>query len=556
MNRILVFLIISCSLAFFGGQNENADAANQGLIGSWKLSGNAIDNAENKLHPKIHGLVNFDAEGREGPATSAAYFDGRGAWLEIPAGRETQLGDKDFSIATWIYTGSDADDVPGDILSQYDPVLRKGFHLSLKGNVGITSHANYKQLTFGIDDNHSSEWIDCGKPGNALMAFALADYKGGLYAGICETGADESGHVYRYANGKKWVNCGAPDRSNSVTALAVFNEELYAGTGKYRVAGSSLPESSNTTSGGRIFRYSEPDKWIDCGYLPDVVAIGGMAVFNGKLYASSLYSPGFYRYEGNKQWVACDLPQDNKRVVGFAVHDGYLYATNWDIGHVYRYDGKRWEDCGRVGNNTQTYAFAVYEGGLFVATWPSGRVFRFDGLHQWTDVGRLGNELEVMGMLTHNGRMIGGTLPLAEVYCYEGDTTWTRMDQLDRTPDVKYRRAWAMAEQDGKVFCSTLPSGKIFSYEAGRSVTSKTSIEPGWQHVAAVKTSGHLRLFVNGKLVNEKPIPDKMKFNLDSRKPLKIGYGSNDYFSGRISDLRLYNRALKGEEIQKLAERQ
>src|SRR5690606_1463795 len=107
----------------------------------------------------------------------------------------------------------------------------------------------------------------------------------------------------------------------------------------------------------------------------------------------------------------------------------------------------------------------------YVATWRSGRVFRFDGVNQWEDVGRLGEELEVMGMVVHNGQLLAGTLPLAEVYIYEGDTTWRRMDQLDRTPDVTYRRAWTMAEHDGKVFCSTLPSGNIYSYEAGKSVT-------------------------------------------------------------------------------------
>lgn len=52
------------------------------------------------------------------------------------------------------------------------------------------------------------------------------------------------------------------------------------------------------------------------------------------------------------------------------------------------------------------------------------------------------------------------TLPLAEAYVYEGDTTWRRMQQLDKTENVKYRRAWTMAEHAGKVYCSTLPSGR------------------------------------------------------------------------------------------------
>src|SRR5690606_33104255 len=117
--------------------------------------------------------------------------------------------------------------------------------------------------------------------------------------------------------------------------------------------------------------------------------------------------------------------------------------------------------CGQLGDNTQTYSFAVYYGRLYVGTWPRGRVYRFEGNNDWTDVGRLGDELEVMGMLVHNGRLIAGTLPLAEVYSYEGDTIWRKLTRLDHTPDVTYRRAWTMAEHNGKVYCSTLPSGKI-----------------------------------------------------------------------------------------------
>ena len=41
------------------------------------------------------------------------------------------------------------------------------------------------------------------------------------------------------------------------------------------------------------------------------------------------------------------------------------------------------------------------------------------------------------------------------------------MGQLDKTPNVRYHRAWTMAVYDGKLFCGTLPSGHILSLEAG-----------------------------------------------------------------------------------------
>ncbi|MBU6180611.1 MAG: hypothetical protein KGR69_13170, partial [Verrucomicrobia bacterium] len=203
----------------------------------------------------------------------------------------------DFSIALWLK----ADAGPGgDLVSRYDPVKRQGFHLTLKSNPGVTSNqANWRHLQFGIDDHRDSGWTACGRPGRALFAFALAVHEGALYAGTCEPGKDERGRVYRLDGGDRWIDCGAPDGSNSVTALAVFDGALYAGTGKYRVAGSSLPESENTTLGGKIFRYEGGTQWIECGQLPGTEAVGGLVVHEGKLHASSLYKPaGFFRYEG------------------------------------------------------------------------------------------------------------------------------------------------------------------------------------------------------------------------------------------------------------------
>ena len=554
---ILVFITIwACFPCYAQTKKTDKIDLKQGLLGYWKLSGDVKDKSDNNLNTVMHGPVQLNTQGPGGEKNSAAGFDGRSAWLEVPVNSKTQLGDGDFSISTWMYTEEALDDVPGDIISQYDPSARRGFHLSLKSNAVTTNPANSRQLNFGIDNNISSKWVDYGRPGNALLAFGMAEFKGNLYAATCETGVNERGHVYRYSGKDSWIDCGFLDSSNSVVALAVLNNELYAGTGHYKVGGSSLPESENRTSGGRVFRYVAPNKWVDCGQIPEVTTIGGMIVFKGKLYASSMYSPAaLYRYEGEKKWVKCSVPE-GKRVVNMAVYDGYLYATSWDLGHVYRYDGNSWTDCGQVGDeviNTQTYCFAVYEGKLYVATWASGRVYRFDGLNQWTDVGRLGNELEVMGMLVHNGRLIAGTLPLAEVYSYEGDTTWLRMDQLDKTPEVKYRRAWTMAEHEGKVFCSTLPSGKIYGYEGGKSVMSPGEVPSGWQHVAAIKTNDRLKLFINGKLVSETKVPVSTKFNLDNQVPIKIGFGSNDYFNGRLRELRVYNRALSNLEITELS---
>lgn len=493
-------------------------------------------------------------------AEPAAFWKEVTGPVTVPSTESVAFEKGDFTLALWLK----ADAGPGgDLVTRYDPAKRRGFHLTLKSNPGVTSNQpNWRHLQFGIDDHRDTEWTACGRPGQALFAFALAVHDGALYAGTCEPGRGERGRIYRYDGSDRWIDCGAPDGSNSVTALAVFDGALYAGTGKYRVAGSSLPESENQIPGGKVFRYGGGDQWTDCGQLPGTEAVGGLVVHEGKLHASSLYKPaGFFRYEGGTQWTSLPVPRgpDNttnevvpKRVVPLTVHDTSIYAGSYDAGHIYRFDGAGWTNCGRLGENTQTYSFASLGGALTVGTWPSGRVYRFDGIERWTDLGRLGEELEVMGMLVHNGRFLAGTLPLAEVYEYEGGTTWKRLARLDPTPDVKYRRAWTMAEYDGLVFVSTLPSGVIHSFAAGTQVQWGHSLSENWHHVAAVKTSGSIALYLDGKEVARRET-DLADYDLANEAPLRLGDGRNGTLKGRMREVRVYREALTKEAIANLA---
>lgn len=512
-------------------------------------------------------LLSFPTHGQADPPPGrdlAAHWPIVNEPRDVPAKDVTQLGKGDFSFATWVKVGEKLDRPTGDLLSRYDPMTRRGYHLTLKSNSGVTSNQpNERHLQFGIDDDRATEWRDCGRPGNALFAFSMAVHEGSLYAGTCEPGKDESGRVYRYAGDNQWIDCGAPDKSNAVTAMAVLQGKLYVGTGKYRVAGSSLKESENLSLGGKVFRYEGGTRWTDCGQLPQTEAIGGMVLFRGQLYASSLYKPaGFFRYEGDKQWTPLPVPegidpqtQDKgpRRVVPLTIHDGHIYAGSYDGGHVYRFDGDSWTDCGQLGDNTQTYSFTQYHSQMYVGTWPSGRVYRFDGIGKWTDVGRLGEELEVMGMLVHNGRFIAGTLPLGEVYSYEGNTTWKKLARLDLTPDVKYRRVWTMAEHDGQLFASTLPSGKIFAYSAGQQAAWGHSLSPGWHHVAAVKSADRLTLYVDGEQVAQTPPFDAASYQVDANQPLRLGNGTNGPLNGKLADVRIYRRALGVADVQALA---
>ena len=529
------------------------------LVAHWPLRENFRESVRGVEVGKAQGTIRLDRENPE----AGAKFEGSGTWWEVPANLAPALDSGDFSLAMWVRCEEGNGLLTGDLLSQYDLQRKRGFHLSLKSASGVTTNqANWRHLQFGIDDQRSTPWQNCGRPGQAILAFALAVHDGALYAGTCEPGAGQSGRVYRYGGEKNWIDCGAPDRSNSVTSMAVYNGELYVGTGKYRLAGSRLTESDNAELGGKVFRYAGSNKWIDCGQLPATEAIGGLVVFRGKLYASSLYRPaGFFRYESDQTWTALPVPQGPdattgmtvpKRVEALCVHDGYLYASSYDGGHVYRFDGDQWLDCGRLGENTQTYSFAAYDGRLYVGTWPSGRVYRFEKPGDWTDVGRLGEELEVMGMLVHNGRLLAGTLPLAEVYEYRGGTNWQRLLQLDETPDVTYRRAWTMAEHDGQVFCATLPSGDVFAATHGQQVSWGHSLSDAWHHVTATKSADRLTLYVDGVRVAQSTLLANAEYQLQSTAPWRLGAGMNGTLNGHLKDLRVYRRVLNEKEIKQL----
>ncbi len=526
-------------------------------IARWKLAGNARDASGNGLHAEVRD-VTFDVPGPKGRPGTAARFNGTSSVLTVPHTEKLDFGTGDFSIGLWLHTVQNTDDVPGDLISRYDPETRNGFQLSLDSRPGVTaSQSNWRNLHFGIDNAKSEEkWTDHGRLGEAILIYGMAVHDGQLFAGTCVAGADQAGRVFRF-DGQKWTDCGAPDRCNAVSSLAVYENQLYVGVSKYRLSGSSLAESQNPALGGKVYRYKGDNDWEHCGTLPDVEAINGMVVYRNELYASSMYAPaGFFRYEGGTRWVSLFTPdqKDKKRVESLTVHDGYIYASGYDEGAVYRFDGTSWEHQGVIPEATQTYGFATHRGDLYVSEWPHARVMRFGGRPgQWLPAGRLGEEKETMPLVVYNGKMYGGTLPTAEVYRFDGGTEWTRFGRLDQTPDVRYRRVWSMAVFQGRLFAGVLPSGHVHSIEVGRNVTYDHVLQPGWRHITAVRRGERLELYVDGRQVSQSKTFSPQDYDLKNTRPLQIGFGANDHFNGRLSDVRIFSHALTAGEIAALA---
>lgn len=557
---VMVAGALGFSIASMGAPGRHSKGADgmdltKGLVGHWRLAGDCRDHSGRGNHAVNRG-VDLGAVGPGGARATAAGFNGRDAWLEVPANDSLSLGAGDFAFTAWVHTDAVLDDVLGDIASQYDPEARKGFNLGLMCFPGVTStQSNHRNVHFGIDNARVEPWQDCGRPGSTLFVCALAVHDGALYAGTFETGAEEAGHVYRYEGGTTWIDCGSPDRANAVICLAQFRDRLYAGTACYRARGSLLPDSPNTHPGGVVYRYEGGRTWTPCGRLGEANDVYALTVFRGTLFAIPMYTPGVFRLEGESTWVLCGIP-GGQRGMALAVQNGHLYSTGNGSAGVWRTrDGSEWEDCGRQGEETQTYSVAIYEGRMHVGTWPSGAVFRHEGGTHWSHRGRMGEEKEVMAMAVYNGKLYGGTLPAGDVYRHDGESAWTRVGELDHTPDVTYRRVWSMAVYRGRLFAGTLPSGRVHSFEAGRNVTLDRELAPGWRHLAAVKAGGELRLYVDGELAARSARFDPAEYDLSNGRPLKIGFGSHDYFNGRLCDVRLYRHALGDQDVAALAGR-
>lgn len=523
--------------------------ADDALVARWELAADTASAVAGGPAGTNHGVAfaTGDADQPRGFAT----FAGRGQHIEIPA-RKFALGRGDFTISARVHTAADADEL-GDIVSHFDPRTRTGLHLGLRTNAGVThSQANRRQLQFGIDAGTEPVFTDEGRPGDAIFGQSMAVHDGHLYVGSCVSGTG-AGHVHRYAGTGHWIDLGSPDQANSITAMAAHDGALHVGSGRYRLAGTRLQEGDNPHPGGRVFRLEPDSTWKEIGHFPDMQAVGGMVVFQGRLHVSSLYPPAsFWRHEGGSQWTALPVP-DGRRVESLGVFEGALWATSYDNAHVYRYDGTSWTDLGQVGEpaNTQTYAFANHHGRLQVATWRSGKVFQWDG-RGWQDRGRLGEELEVMGMVVHNGSLYAGTLPLAWICRHDidpdGRNTWALLKRLDTTPDVEYRRVWTMAQHAGRLFATTIPSAHVWSLEAGACVTWDVEFPAGWRHVAAQREGDVLRLFVDGKVVAESA-DGAAALDIDCDRPWLVGGGAGGFFNGAIADVVIHRRALTAAEI-------
>jgi PKD repeat protein len=172
------------------------------------------------------------------------------------------------------------------------------------------------------------------------------------------------------------------------------------------------------------------------------------------------------------------------------------------------------------------------------ATWTTagkfGKALSFDGVNDWVTV----KDASSLDLST------GMTLE-AWVYPTATPTNWSTVIMKEQPGEFVYTLyAGSPANRPSVIFnVSTTLSGE-------RMVTGPSALPLNtWSHLAGTYDGATLSLYVNGVVVSSQAFSGRIQ---TSSSPLRIGGNSvwNEYFKGRIDEVRIYNRALSAAEIK------
>ncbi|MDP6112190.1 MAG: LamG domain-containing protein [Planctomycetota bacterium] len=544
------------------------------LVSHWPLAGDTKD-CVGDHHGQAEALTFTD--GPDGKAGGAAEFDGSRSHVRIEDHPELRMGTGDFTITAWVRCQAPMTHVFGDILSKFDPVGRTGLNLHVAGSSpAYSAMSDQRHVHFGIDDGYIGNWEDFGKPEpSSSHVTAIVTWQGELYAGIADAETPEKAcHVFRYGGDQSWHDCGRlcddPDVL-SVQSMLVHGGRLYAGSGNWDWARAQGAIPGFNPSKVHVYEYRGDAEWRDLGQVGEGYRLMCMGSFAGDLFAGMDAGDGggkVFRYDG-AEWHDCGAP-DGLNIESFLPSGGALYVCTH--GSIYRYEGDTsWACIGKDPHGiNQIHSMAEVGGKLWIGTWPQGYVQRLDESGEWTITGRLGipeglHECnEVMDLRVYNGKLYAALIPKSQVWRYESDGNWTLMTSLASRPDWQHDdvntwcRVTSLNAYAGQLCAATGTCysraehqdaedtlGRVHGFTAGQVCSHEHDIGGSWTHVAAVREGKQTRLYINGDLSAVSSAPARTTFDLTNVSPLFIGYGTQTYFKGAISDVRICRGALK-----------
>ncbi len=566
-------LIAFCCLTLGCAATGQKDLAGltDGLAGYWKLAEDGRDYSGHDRHAVNHGVVFKDG---------AAEFSGHQAYLEVPDSEAFQFGTGDMAISIWVQCRKPMTDVTGDILGQFDPARRRGINFNITGSSpAYCSVSDIRHVYFGIDNQQDGPWIDHGRPSptNTLIN-AMIVYRGELYVGISDaTDPKQACRVFRFAGGQKWIDCGRVSEdpnTHSVMSMIVHDGRLYAGTGTYDWTVANKGECGPS----RVYRYEGGTTWTDCGAPGIAYRATSLASLNGDLILAD-DRMNVARYDGDQRWTLLRESKEKiERIDSMMILHGRLYGSRT---YPWLYEGDRnWRRIGDLIEShqiSQIHSMIIHEGSLILGGWVSGVMLRYKGPDDWEYLGQVGIDPkfainEINDFTVYNGKLYAGVLPKSELWRYEGGTRWSLVRQMVNHPrwEVGDRDTWgritSMAIYQGRLFLAPstcrgvanaddkTEAGHVYSWQAGRCVSYDDDLGGQWRHLTAVRAGSRLHLYVDGQKVASSEAFNPADYDLSTGQPLRIGFGAENYFNGRMRELRVYKRALSDEEIRRLAD--
>jgi len=114
--------------------------------------------------------------------------------------------------------------------------------------------------------------------------------------------------------------------------------------------------------------------------------------------------------------------------------------------------------------------------------------------------------------------------------------------------DVWYIKQWLFQQSpDGKINFATYDS-----YQNGEGLVSTVGYQNQWVHCVGVRKGPKKYLYINGILDGNAPCHGVYSESINSFLVGAINSGFNQFFNGKIDDVRIYNRALSDSEIQQI----
>jgi glucose/arabinose dehydrogenase/fibronectin type 3 domain-containing protein len=179
---------------------------------------------------------------------------------------------------------------------------------------------------------------------------------------------------------------------------------------------------------------------------------------------------------------------------------------------------------------------------------PSGNLLTL-GNGAWVAQGKFGSALAFTGSEfatvddANSLDLTSGLTLEAWVYPTTAATSWSTIILKERAGGLTYSM-YAGAPSDG----APTAWGFVSSEEVSVSGTAALPVNT-WTHLATTYDGAQLRLYVNGVLVGTQALAGSLA---TSDHPLRIGGNAvwGEFFSGRLDEVRIYNRVLTPTEIQ------